>query len=176
MNEVGIRVNRRFLFGLFVYIQQIERSLDRALECPWPMVTEYFSTRTSPESVLRQMEQRGWQHAQTKTAPRSLSPWRAWRQRILNAFSKEPVLEPEQLAWIYEAFQRFSTYLSSNPVPSRMQRGVLRRDLAYCHSAIQRVLTDAERRACYEVEYFSGDTDRHGALLSEVVGGAWPED
>jgi hypothetical protein len=40
MNEVGMHVNRRFLFGLFVYMQQIERSLDLALECPWPMVTE----------------------------------------------------------------------------------------------------------------------------------------
>jgi hypothetical protein len=125
--------------------------------------------------VWRQLELRGW-HTQNATAPRALSPWSAWKQRILNAFSKEPVIDPEQLAWIYEALQGFSAYLSSNPVPSLKHRVALRADLSYCQAGIERALPPAERRARYEVEHFYGNTDIRNASLSQVVGEAWPED
>lgn len=171
-----IYFDRRFLYGLYLYVRQIELSVDRAFGDDWQKLVQFFSDRTPVDSVLAKLLAMA-KLTSVDCADRPIVVEQAgiWR-RILSRFlpGGSSYLTIEELQNICGRLKKFSEYLQCAS-PSRDDLVRLRMDLFSAERLIERRIAIGHDVESVCVEHFNQNLSLPCRPLQVIIGHSWPD-
>ncbi|MCO7224807.1 hypothetical protein [Pleionea sp. CnH1-48] len=172
-----IYLDRKFLFGLYCYVIQVQLSIDRALHADWEYWVLYFSKRTSVEDVLKSLERK----STGELDPASLGSLNTAVHsslfcRLMAIFNKD-FLTSRELEAIYSRLYKFNELLKMPEVQDENTLVKLRMDLCFIGKAIQYHIRSTDLKKIKYVEHFNQNEmfDERNVSIEKVVGGEWLE-
>lgn len=162
---------QKFLLGLFLFLRQLQLSIDRSLNDDWEKLVVYLKSKTSIQEVLERIIsiskldlKKSSLHASKQSLPKRLLP---------SFFCRLNTLTENELNFIYRRLKSCSVILSDHEPPGRQQLISLRYDL---YQAEELVKGKMEKSAVKDKEYVTHfNQNKHLIFreIDELVGGAW---
>ncbi len=162
---------QKFLLGLFLFIRQLQLSIDRSLNDDWKKLAVYLKSKASIQDVLERLIsiskldlKKSRLHSSKRSLPKRLLP---------SFFSRLNTLTENEIIFIYSRLQSVSVILSDHEPPNRQELISLRYDL---YQAEELVKGKIEKSAVKDKEYVAHfNQNKHLVFreLDELVGEAW---
>jgi hypothetical protein len=170
-------LEKRFIFGLYTYLRQVELSVDRALYDSIAKLVIYFEDKVSPRSVLSELKSQSVEPIITeKTLSSPRRPIGLFENvviRFLTMIGAKPYLTYDELAYIYSTLEMFRKYLTSEQLRDRKELVGLRMRLNSCGDMLALRLSRREIKRALHFEHFNQNDILDCHPLEVLVGDTW---
>jgi hypothetical protein len=166
------KIDNMFLLGLYLFLRQLQLSVDRSLNDDWEKLVDYLSSKTAIEKVLDKLRSITTIDLQTNVDHHDGSP--SATNRILDLFHiNKQKLSNQEIAFIYTQLKSINSFLSKKKRPERETLISLRISLQRAEELVASRIGKYELKGKEFVEHFNQNEIRGCKKLEELVGGSW---
>lgn len=167
-----MKLNKTFLLGLYLYVRQVELSIDRSLHVDWDTIVDYFADKTPIETLIKKLE--SVTTIELKDIPFDTVVKPKVRLRPLPLLlRKKYCLSDEELIYIYTQLSLLSKVMVRGASPKRKQRTDLRMSFSHCESILFSRLKPRDYKDKIYVEHYNQNPILRCKPLEELIGNDW---
>jgi hypothetical protein len=172
VKAMKFRFDQSFLLGLYLFIRQLQLSIDRSLNGDWEKLVEYFEAKTSVSEVLEKLKSISTIDFESKTVGELTKP--ALVESLLSAIAgRQNTLSEEELVFIFSRLQEFSALLSCSESPNPQALINLRLELQRAEDLVSSRIDKKTLAGKEFVEHFNQNDSLECKAINDLVGGAW---
>lgn len=163
--------DKRFLLGLFLFLRQLQLSIDRSFD-DWVGLVGYLSSKTPIETVLDKLQATSTIDLDNSTIDGVERP--ALSNGLLaSVLGRKNCLSGEELVYIYMHLKTLSSYLLRDDPHGRQDLIDLRMDLQYSENLVRGRINRSALTGKEFVEHFNQNETLTCASIDELVGDSW---
>ncbi|MEJ2613153.1 MAG: hypothetical protein P8179_24650 [Candidatus Thiodiazotropha sp.] len=160
--------DKKFLLGLYLFLRQLQLSIDRSLD-DWTGLVGYLSSKTPIETVLDKLRSTSTINLDDSAIGGVERP--ALSSGVLaSALDRKNCLSDEELVYIYANLRTLDSYLLGDDSPDRQALIDLRIDLQYSEDLVRKRINKSALTGKEFVEHFNQNETLTCASIEELVG------
>lgn len=165
------RFEKSFLLGLYLFLRQLQLSIDRSLNDDWAALVEYLSCKTSVLKVLDKLQSASTIDLE-KSADDEVEKPRLSRG-LSSVVGRKNCLSDKELIFIYAKLRTMATFLLKDKAPDREVLINLRMDLQHSEELVRSRISSKSLTDKEFVEHFNQNESLACKGVEELVGGSW---
>lgn len=161
-----------FLLGLYLYLRQLQLSIDRSFNGDWASLIDYFSSRTPVQAVLNKLQTISTIDLNKATVEGVKRP--ALSKGLLSYVRwHKNYLTDEELIFIYARLKTWALIFSQENVPEQGSLIELRIDLQHAEELVAGRISKSALTGKKFVEHFNQNESLACRGIDELVGESW---
>ena len=174
---IKIDFDKIYLKGLYLYLLQIEMSIDRALHSKWKYLVVFFSDKIRTKDVIQSLNS----GESIGKVPLNFEPGfskfviKKRMALVPSLLSKCDHLYEDELIYICGLLQTFNDYLCSDTAPDSDALIALRMGIYNMRECLSMRLDNKFIKSSKSVEHFNHNVNIKVQEIEAILGNSWPK-
>jgi len=167
-----MKLDKKFLLGLYLYLRQRHLSIDRTPCQDWRQLVDFFSDKTPIEKVMQKLEDTAPIVVKCSDLENVIKP-PIKRSVVGKLMRKHYCLSQDEFIYIYKQLSRLNRTLTQGYAITAEEKGLLRVNLSHCDQIVHSRLKNKDYNEEFIVEHFNQNPILTCKPLEEILGGPW---
>ncbi len=165
------RLDKNFLLGLYLFLRQLQLSIDRSLNDDWAALVEYLSYKTSVQEVLDKLQSASTIDLEKRAGDKVERP--CLSKGLSSVVGRKNCLSNEEIIYIYAKLKTIASFLVGDSAPHREALINLRMDLLHSEELVKIRISKKYLTSKEFVEHFNQNEALACKGIDELVGRSW---